>query len=37
LREEPSAGPNPFRELWSITRPKSGDGGWLVAGVQTLQ
>jgi predicted lipid-binding transport protein (Tim44 family) len=37
LREDPSAGPNPFRELWSITRPKVGGGGWLVAGVQALQ
>jgi predicted lipid-binding transport protein (Tim44 family) len=37
LREEPSASPNPFREVWNITRPKSGQGGWLVAGVQALQ
>lgn len=37
IREEPSAGPNPFREVWNITRPKSGDGGWLVAGVQALR
>ena len=37
LREDPSAGPNPFRELWSITRPKAGEAGWLVAGVQSLQ
>ncbi|MBL8389300.1 MAG: Tim44 domain-containing protein [Hydrogenophaga sp.] len=37
IREDPSAGPNPFRELWNITRPKSGDAGWLVAGVQALQ
>ena len=37
IREDPSAGPNPFREIWNITRPKSGDAGWLVAGVQALQ
>jgi len=37
IREEPSAGPNPFREIWSITRPRDGNGGWLVAGVQALQ
>ena len=37
IREEASAGPNPFREVWNITRPKSGNGGWLVAGVQALQ
>jgi predicted lipid-binding transport protein (Tim44 family) len=37
IREDPSSGPNPFREIWNITRPKSGDSGWLVAGVQALQ
>ena len=37
IREDASAGPNPFREIWNITRPKSGSGGWLVAGVQALQ
>lgn len=37
IREEPAAGPNPFREVWNITRPKDGPGGWLVAGVQALQ
>ena len=37
LREELSAGPNPFREIWVITRPKVGFGDWLVAGVQALQ
>lgn len=37
IREDASAGPNPFREVWNITRHKSGPGGWLVAGVQALQ
>jgi predicted lipid-binding transport protein (Tim44 family) len=37
IREEPSAGPNPFREVWNMTKPKSGGSGWLVAGVQALQ
>ncbi len=37
LREDPSAGPSPFREVWNITRVKSGPGGWLVAGVQAMQ
>ena len=36
IREEPSAGPTSFREVWNMTKPKSG-GGWLVAGVQALQ
>ncbi|MCW5222282.1 Tim44 domain-containing protein [Verminephrobacter aporrectodeae subsp. tuberculatae] len=37
IREEPSAGPSPFREVWNMTKPKTGNMGWLVAGVQALQ
>jgi predicted lipid-binding transport protein (Tim44 family) len=37
IREEPSSGPSPFREVWNMTKPKSGNSGWLVAGVQALQ
>ena len=37
IREEPSAGPSPFREVWNMTKPKDGSRGWLVAGVQALQ
>ncbi|MES2951130.1 MAG: TIM44-like domain-containing protein [Pseudomonadota bacterium] len=37
IREEPSAGPNPFREVWNMTKPLNGSRGWLVAGVQALQ
>ena len=40
LRHDPrgaSAGPSPFREVWNMTKPKSGGSGWLVAGVQALQ
>ncbi len=37
IREDPSAGPSPFREVWNMTKPKSGSVGWLVAGVQALQ
>lgn len=36
IREDASAGPSPFREVWNMTKAKSG-GGWLVAGVQALQ
>ncbi len=36
IREETSAGPSPFREVWNMTKPATG-GGWLVAGVQALQ
>jgi len=37
IREDQSAGPRPFREVWNMTKPKSGTSGWLVAGVQALQ
>lgn len=37
IREEASAGPNPFREVWNMSKPKNGSSGWLVAGVQALQ
>jgi predicted lipid-binding transport protein (Tim44 family) len=37
IREEPSAGPAPFREVWNMVKPKDGAAGWLVAGVQALQ
>ena len=37
IREEPSAGPSPFREVWNMTKPKDGSIGWLVAGLQALQ
>ena len=37
IREDLSAGPNPFREVWNMTKPKDGAAGWLVAGVQALQ
>lgn len=36
IREEAGTTPNPFREVWNMTKPKAG-GGWLVAGVQALQ
>jgi predicted lipid-binding transport protein (Tim44 family) len=37
IREEPSAGASPFREVWNMTKPADGSSGWLVAGVQALQ
>jgi predicted lipid-binding transport protein (Tim44 family) len=37
IREDASAGPSPFREVWNMTKQRSGAGGWLVAGVQALQ
>ncbi len=37
VREDPSAGPNPFREVWTIKRPLTGSADWRVSGVQALQ
>lgn len=37
IREDASAGPSPFREVWNMTKPIDGRGGWVVAGVQALQ
>jgi len=37
IREDMSAGPSPFREVWNMTKPANGSSGWLVAGVQALQ
>jgi predicted lipid-binding transport protein (Tim44 family) len=37
IKEDPSQSPGPFREVWNMTKAKSGVGGWLVAGVQALQ
>lgn len=37
IRDEPAAGPSPFREVWSITRTKQDGQGWRVAGVQAMQ
>ena len=36
LIAEDGNGPSPFREAWNMTKPKSGPGGWLVAGIQQL-
>ncbi|TAG33265.1 MAG: Tim44 domain-containing protein [Polaromonas sp.] len=37
ILEDISAGASPFREVWNMTKPRNGKGGWLVAGVQALQ
>jgi len=37
IREDMSAGPSPFREVWNMTKDTKGNTGWLVAGVQALQ
>jgi predicted lipid-binding transport protein (Tim44 family) len=37
IQESPSDGPSPFREVWNMSKSKTGNTGWLVAGVQALQ
>ena len=34
LREEVNAAPEGIDEVWHLTKPRSGNGGWLVAGIQ---
>ena len=37
IKEDTSSGASPFREVWNMTKPRTGGSGWLVAGVQALQ
>ena len=37
IKEDPAQSPGPFREVWNMSKAKSGTGGWLVSGVQALQ
>lgn len=37
IQETPFEGPQPFREVWNMSKSKMGASGWLVAGVQALQ
>lgn len=34
LREEANAAPEPINEIWHLTKPLTGDAGWVVAGIQ---
>ncbi len=36
IREDAAMGPQPFREVWNMTKTKAAGSGWLVAGVQAL-
>lgn len=36
LREEADAAPAAFDEIWHLTKSKTGDRGWLIAGIQQL-
>jgi predicted lipid-binding transport protein (Tim44 family) len=37
LREETDAAPEAFTEIWHLSKPLAGSGGWLVAGIQQSQ
>jgi predicted lipid-binding transport protein (Tim44 family) len=37
LREEADAAPAAFDEIWHLTKPLAGSGGWLIAGIQQAQ
>jgi predicted lipid-binding transport protein (Tim44 family) len=36
VREESWGGAQPVREIWNLVKPVSGNGGWLLAGIQQL-
>ena len=36
LRENDRSAPEPFDEVWNLTKPKDGQSGWLLAGIQQL-
>jgi predicted lipid-binding transport protein (Tim44 family) len=37
IQETPFESAQPFREVWNMSKAKTGSSGWLVAGVQALQ
>lgn len=37
IREEANAPAQPFAEVWNLTKPIQGNGGWVLAGIQQLQ
>jgi predicted lipid-binding transport protein (Tim44 family) len=36
MRSAPNAAAEPFAEVWNLVKPVSGNGGWLLAGIQQL-
>jgi predicted lipid-binding transport protein (Tim44 family) len=36
IREEEHASATPFAEVWNMTKPVAGQGGWVLAGIQQL-
>lgn len=36
IKEDQNASPTQFREIWNLSKPVSGQGGWVLAGIQQL-
>jgi predicted lipid-binding transport protein (Tim44 family) len=36
IKPAPDAQPEPFAEVWNMAKPVSGNGGWVLAGIQQL-
>ncbi len=36
IRESDNAPAEPFAEVWNLTKPVTGEGGWTLAGIQQL-
>jgi predicted lipid-binding transport protein (Tim44 family) len=36
IKESPDASAEPFAEVWNLAKPVSGNGGWVLAGIQQL-
>ena len=37
IREAANAAAEPFDEIWHMTKPRDGKGGWVLAGIQQVQ
>jgi predicted lipid-binding transport protein (Tim44 family) len=36
IKEVPEASAEPFTEVWNLSKPLSGQGGWVLAGIQQV-
>jgi predicted lipid-binding transport protein (Tim44 family) len=36
IRNAPGAAPEPFVEVWNLAKPLTGNGGWVLAGIQQI-
>lgn len=37
LKEDENTSPTQFQEIWNLSKPVNGNGGWLLAGIQQVQ